>query len=66
MLLIKRFFWAVGADDANTSRSPENRGSTRDYLGKAADMYADMKTAENLQKTADELERIRYQMSRKK
>lgn len=59
MLLIKRFFWAVGADDANTSRSPENRGSTRDYLGKATDMYVDMKTA-------DELERIRYQMSRKK
>lgn len=66
-LLVKRFLYFLCApeESSSTSKKTSQNGSLREDLGRAADMYVDMKNAENLQKTADELERIRFQMSRK-
>lgn len=65
-ILIKRFLYYVFSPEDGGSKSSSRSGSFREDIGNAADMYVDMKNAENLQKAADELERIRFDMSRKK
>lgn len=65
-ILIKRFLYYVFSPEDGGSKSSSRSGSFREDIGNAADMYVDMKNAENLQKAADELEKIRFDMSRKK